>query len=76
MRRKEKPEKPYYTLEWKGKVVQCRGMNNCAMTQEIKEFVDLFSKEMGAYEKKLRREQIRKDRTWKGKEFTAYEKDP
>ncbi|MCU7380482.1 PcfJ domain-containing protein [Clostridiales Family XIII bacterium ASD5510] len=76
IRRKEKPEKPYYTLEWKGKVVQCRGMNNCAMTQEIKEFVDLFSKEMGAYEKKLRREQIRKDRTWKGKEFTAYEKDP
>lgn len=75
IRRKEKPEKPYYTLEWKGKVVQCRGMNNCAMTQEVNEFVDLFSKEMIAYEKKLSKEQIRKDRTWKGKEFTAYEKD-
>lgn len=36
--------KPYYTLETTtdGKMVQCRGMHNCNMTDEVKAFVDKF----------------------------------
>ena len=44
------PEKPFYTLEWKGKVAQCRGFKNCDMTPEVKAFVDIFEKKMQEYE--------------------------
>lgn len=44
------PEKPFYTLEWKGKVVQCRGFKNCDMTPEVNAFVDIFEKKMQEYE--------------------------
>lgn len=46
------PEKPFYTLEWKGKVVQCRGFRNCDMTPEVKAFVNVFEKKMQEYERK------------------------
>lgn len=46
------PEKPFYTLEWKGKVVQCRGFKNCDMTPEVKAFVNVFEKKMQGYEKR------------------------
>lgn len=45
IRRKEAPEKQYYTIEVKeGKIMQCRGKNNREMTTEVKEFVSLFEK--------------------------------
>lgn len=50
IRRENEPEKPYYTLEWKGKVVQCRGSHNCDMTPEVKAFVEIFQEKMVEYE--------------------------
>lgn len=47
------PEKPFYTLEWKGRVVQCRGYKNCEMTAEVKAFVAIFEKKMLEYESVL-----------------------
>lgn len=52
IRRASDPEKPFYTLEWKGKVVQCRGFKNCDMTPEVKAFVNIFEKKMQEYERK------------------------
>lgn len=51
IRREEEPDKPYYTLEWKGKVIQCRGFKNCDMTPEVKAFVEIFQEKMVGYEK-------------------------
>ena len=43
IRRKDAPEKQYYTIEVReGKIMQCRGKNNREMTNEVKEFVSLF----------------------------------
>lgn len=44
VRRIEEPERPLYTLEldYRGEIVQCRGKSNCAMTQEVKAFVDAW----------------------------------
>lgn len=50
IRRKEEPDRPYYTLEWHGRVIQCRGFRNCAMTPEVKAFVEIFQKKMAEYE--------------------------
>lgn len=49
IRQEKEPDKPFYTLEWKGKVVQCRGRNNCSMTPEVKAFVSLFEENMAKY---------------------------
>ena len=49
IRKKADPEKPYYTLEWKGRVVQCRGSHNCDMTPEVKAFVEIFQMKMLEY---------------------------
>lgn len=50
IRREAEPDKPYYTLEWKGKVIQCRGFRNCDMTPEVKAFVEIFQEKMVEYE--------------------------
>lgn len=51
VRKAEEPEESYFTLEYKnGKVVQCRGRNNCAMTKEVQAFVMAFEKKMNAQE--------------------------
>lgn len=53
IRKLEDPQTPYYTLEIdprKGNVVQCRGLRNCSMTEEAKEFRDGFEK---AFKKKI-----------------------
>ena len=50
IRKKEAPDKPYYTLEWHGRVVQCRGSHNCDMTPEVKAFVQIFQEKMTEYE--------------------------
>ena len=37
--------KSFYTMEVKNnKLIQCRGMNNCDMTDEVKSFVSSFCK--------------------------------
>lgn len=47
IRRESEPEKPYYTLEWRdNKVIQCRGMNNCSVTDKVKAFVQAFEEKM------------------------------
>ena len=47
IRRESEPEKPYYTLEWRdNKVIQCRGMNNCIVTDKVKAFVQAFEEKM------------------------------
>lgn len=50
IRKEAEPDKPYYTLEWKGKVIQCRGCHNCDMTPEVKDFVKIFQEKMIKYE--------------------------
>jgi len=49
IRQKAAPEKPYYTLEWHGRVIQCRGFRNCDMTPEVKAFVEIFQEKMQEY---------------------------
>lgn len=46
VREKTKPDQPYYTLELTTelKVAQCRGEHNCAMTPEVREFVQEWEK--------------------------------
>jgi hypothetical protein len=45
IRRQDNPEESFYTLEWRdGQVIQCRGKRNCAMTDEVKEFVETWQK--------------------------------
>ncbi len=57
VRRIEKPEEPFYTLEWKDhKIAQCRGFRNCDMTPEVKAFTTLFAEQMKTYE--LKREGV------------------
>lgn len=46
VRKVSRPDKPFYTMEvQQGRVVQCRGLKNCAMTKEVREFVDAFVEE-------------------------------
>lgn len=47
VRKKENPDTPFYTMEWKNNhVEQCRGERNCKMTQEVEAFVTAFEKTM------------------------------
>lgn len=47
VRKESEPNVPYFTLEYKdGKVIQCRGKNNCSMTKEVKAFVKAFERKM------------------------------
>lgn len=49
VRRIESPEEPFFTLEYRdGKVIQCRGKNNCSMTKEVKAFVKAFEAKMNS----------------------------
>jgi hypothetical protein len=46
VRRVVEPDKPFYTMEIQNdKIIQCRGFENCDMTDEVKEFVELFKAE-------------------------------
>ena len=44
IRQEDKPDTPYYTLEWNGKVIQVRGSHNCAPNEKVAEFVKQFNK--------------------------------
>ena len=47
IRKSDKPNEPYFTMEWKNNtVVQCRGAHNCSMPPEVKAFVNVFEKTM------------------------------
>lgn len=54
VRKETEPDTPYYTLEWQGEVIQCRGNYNSAMTDDVKNFVNKFTKEMFKYNKQTR----------------------
>lgn len=49
IRQEADPNKSFYTLEWKGRVIQCRGFRNCDMTPEVKAFVKVFEQKMKEY---------------------------
>lgn len=51
IRKESEPDKSFFTLEWKGSVVQCRGSHNCSMTPEVKAFVEIFEKKMIEFSK-------------------------
>lgn len=55
IRQETDPDQPFYTLEWKGRVLQCRGFKNCDMTPEVKAFVNIFQEKIMEHEKKQRR---------------------
>lgn len=43
VRKKDAPEESYYCLEYKSKsIIQCRGNRNTNMTDEVKEFTDIW----------------------------------
>ena len=53
----ESPDKPFYTMETttEGKLVQCRGLHNCGMTDEVKAFTETFINDLQKQIKKERR---------------------
>ena len=52
VRKESEPSSPYFTLEYRdGKVIQCRGKNNCPMTGDVKAFVKAFERKMQAEDK-------------------------
>ena len=57
IRREEKPDEPYYTLEIRpdGQFIQCRGEHNCSMTPEVEAFKDLVVAEFRIRLKKKER---------------------
>lgn len=53
VRKKAEPDTPYFTLEYRdGRVIQCRGRNNCGMPQDVKTFVQAFERKMQGKEEK------------------------
>jgi hypothetical protein len=57
VRKSEQPQKPFYTMEVRNnQVSQCRGLKNCQMTSEVKQFVEAFiSEKLKNKRKKLTR---------------------
>ena len=53
----ETPDKPFYTMETDtdGKLIQCRGLHNCGMTDEVKAFANTFTKDLQKQIKKERK---------------------
>lgn len=53
VRKESAPDTPYFTLEYRnGKVIQCRGKNNCGMTKDVRAFVEAFEQKMQGEDKK------------------------
>lgn len=53
IRLEAEPERSFFTLEWKGRVIQCRGFKDCDMTPKVKAFVNIFQEKMMEYGEKL-----------------------
>ena len=61
VRKESEPNVPYFTLEYRdGKVIQCRGKNNCSMTKEVKAFVKAFERKMQSEDEVKETEKARK----------------
>lgn len=60
IRKESNPEKPFFTLEWKGSVVQCHGMKDCDPTDEVNEFIKVFTAKMLEYEESINAKKRRK----------------
>ena len=45
VRKESDPDTPYFTMEWKGSIIQLRGKHNCNPTEDVKEFRKVFEKE-------------------------------
>lgn len=61
VRKESDPLEPYFTLEYRGgKVIQCRGKNNCSMNKEVKAFVKAFEEKMNTKDEKESRIKGRK----------------
>lgn len=54
----DSPDEPFYTMETgtDGRLVQCRGLHNCNMTDEVHQFTEGFIKTLIAEVRKERRE--------------------
>ena len=60
VRKIEDPDTPFYTMEWKnGKVAQCRGKRNAAMTPEVKAFVSAFERSMQQKDQEAVRQRVK-----------------
>lgn len=59
IRKKDEPNEPFFTMEVRNnRVEQCRGKYNCAMTDEVRSFVEQFKKKC-LREKKNRKQRRR-----------------
>ena len=57
VRKESEPDKPFYTMEWKGKIVQLRGAHNCSPTEEVENFRKEFEKAVTKEYKKTKNAQ-------------------
>ena len=54
IRKESQPDTPYFTAEYRnGKIIQCRGKNNCGMPKEVQVFVKAFERKMQSEEKTI-----------------------
>lgn len=54
IRRTDNPEKSFFTMEYRnGRVIQCRGKNNCSPTKEVQTFVKAFEEKMKSEEERI-----------------------
>ena len=54
IRNVKEPKKPYYTVEVKGmEILQCRGLQNCAMNPEVSDFVKEWQQHLDENKKDL-----------------------
>ena len=54
LRKKEEPDKPFYTMEWaNGKIRQCRGKGNCGYDDKVASFVDHVERELESIKEKI-----------------------
>ena len=44
VRKESEPDTPYFTMEWKGEIVQLRGNHNCAPSKDVLDFRREFEK--------------------------------
>lgn len=53
LRKKEEPDKPFYTMEWaNGKLRQCRGKGNCGYDDKVASFVDYVERRLESIKEK------------------------
>ncbi len=58
IRKESEPDKPYFTMEWRGKIIQCRGARNCDPPAEVRAFETEFEKALKSYNSKKRKKAV------------------